>query len=115
MRLSSRPNEGIPKPHLSRLGRDEAEGDRLVALREVRERLESARALVIVLEEEHVDGEIAQEYLRDRLVAPRAEEAASEVASARLRMVSAELRRRRDGNYGPAQMNGGSHARRLVP
>jgi hypothetical protein len=87
--------ERSKKTHLSCLGGDEAEGDGLVAGGKVSERLESARTLVIVLEEEHVDVEVAQENFGYRLVAAGAEEAAAEVASARSSKVSAELSRRR--------------------
>lgn len=47
--------------HLAGLGGDETESDGLVSLGEVTEGLESTTALIIILEEVHVDVEVAKE------------------------------------------------------
>src|SRR5690606_29592659 len=65
------------------LRRDETEND-LLALRHEPERLESARALVVVLEEEAVDVELVEDDLGDRLVSAFREPAALRVAAAQV-------------------------------
>ena len=62
------------------LGGDEAEDDRLVL--DEAQRLESARALAVVLEEEAVDGAVREEDLGDGFVAAGGEPRGAEVAAA---------------------------------
>lgn len=52
-----------------------------MTLGKVAQRLESARALVVVLEEEHVDVEVAKQHLGNRLISARSEVPATEVAA----------------------------------
>src|SRR5436309_7412378 len=80
-RLSQAPFEALDGLHPRRLRRDEAEDHRLV-LRDLPQRVERAGALVIVLEEETLGADVAEDRARDRVVRPGREPAASLVPAA---------------------------------
>src|SRR4051795_1697749 len=76
--------ELVLRLELAALRRDQPEHDDL-ALRHEAQRLESARALVVPLHEEAVDGELAEQRLGDEVVAALGHPGRAEVAAAHVR------------------------------
>ena len=76
--------QGVLRLQLAALGRDEPEHDELVR-RHVAQRLEIARALVVVLQEEAVDGELVEQRLGHEVVAALGDPRVAEVAAAHVR------------------------------
>src|SRR5258706_3950577 len=94
-RLVDAPLDGVLRLELAELGGDEAQHHGL-ALRQEAQRPEVPGALVVVLEEVAVHGELVEEDLGHRLVAAFADPCALEVAAAQVRADGHPLRPVRD-------------------